>query len=316
LALCVAMTGVAVAYDNSRLTGHALLLPYQLNERTYFVSPLFIFQGPRPQPSYRNAALRDFYLCFDLPQYQETQSFRGLLTSWYSRAEKIWLVLLGPLFTLPLLLSFFVGIRRLRWAAHFGLSEFDWRARFLFWAGLISITGLAVEVYGLPHYAAPMSPLLFLVVLLALRRVRRLQFRSKPFGVFLSRAILIACLLMFALRSAAAPLHIDVSPSWPPAWYNSATERIPRTAYEEMLNNLPGRHLVIVFYEPDDDPNTFHEWVYNAADIDSAKIVWAWDMGAEKNQELLNYFKDRQVWKVNMDGTPFQDPPADAASTQ
>ena len=66
LALCVALTGAVIGYYDWKLTGHALLLPYQLNERTYFVSPLFIFQHPRPQPAYRNDALRDFYLSFDL----------------------------------------------------------------------------------------------------------------------------------------------------------------------------------------------------------------------------------------------------------
>jgi hypothetical protein len=306
LTICVALTGVMIGYYNSRLTGHALLLPYQLNERAYFVSPLFIFQGPRPQPVYRNDALRDFYLGFDLPQYQDTQSFSGLLASWYERFEKLWLVLLGPLLTLPLVIAPFTEPLNLR------LAWRDWRTRFLFWAGLLSIAALAIEVYGLPHYAAPMAPLLFIVVLLAMRRIRRKLVRGKPFGLFLSRAVLPACLLMFVLRAAAVPLHIDRGPFWPPAWYNSDEQRIPRTVYERLLNGVPGRHLVIVYYKPDSDPQTFHEWIYNAADIDSSKIVWAWDMGDAKNQELLDYFKDRQIWRVNMDGTPVAPPSAAA----
>ena len=44
-----------------------------------------------------------------------------------------------------------------------------------------------------------------------------------------------------------------------------------------------------------------HEWVYNAADIDAAKIVWARDMGAAQNQELLNYFHNRHIWLLNGD---------------
>jgi hypothetical protein len=44
--------------------------------------------------------------------------------------------------------------------------------------------------------------------------------------------------------------------------------------------------------------------VYNEADIDRAKVVWARDMGPEKNQELLAYYKDRRVWLVEPDKPP------------
>jgi hypothetical protein len=64
-------------------------------------------------------------------------------------------------------------------------------------------------------------------------------------------------------------------------------------------------------YQPADGAqhDVDREWVYNAADIDFAKIVWARDMGAAQNQELLNYFHDRHVgqhvsqhvWQLNGD---------------
>jgi len=43
------------------------------------------------------------------------------------------------------------------------------------------------------------------------------------------------------------------------------------------------------------------EWVYNRADIDNAKIVWARDMGPTDNAELIRYFKDRSVWLLQPD---------------
>jgi hypothetical protein len=59
---------------------------------------------------------------------------------------------------------------------------------------------------------------------------------------------------------------------------------------------------VIVRYQADHEP--FAEWVYNEADIDASKVVWARDMDAKQNQELLGYFRDRQVWLFEPDQVP------------
>jgi hypothetical protein len=48
----------------------------------------------------------------------------------------------------------------------------------------------------------------------------------------------------------------------------------------------------------------YHEWVYNEADIDRAKVVWARDMGPAQNKGLIGYFQNRHVWLVEADETP------------
>jgi hypothetical protein len=59
------------------------------------------------------------------------------------------------------------------------------------------------------------------------------------------------------------------------------------------------RHLVIVRYGPQHQPN--NEWVYNEADIDSSRVVWAREMDLPQTSRLLEYFKDRQVWLAEID---------------
>ena len=44
-----------------------------------------------------------------------------------------------------------------------------------------------------------------------------------------------------------------------------------------------------------------YEWVYNGAEIDSAKVLWARDIDSSQNEKLLAHFKDRQIWLVEPD---------------
>jgi hypothetical protein len=65
------------------------------------------------------------------------------------------------------------------------------------------------------------------------------------------------------------------------------------------LEREGGRHLVIVHYGS--KHSVHNEWVYNRADIDASDIVWAQDMGAEANRELVEYYRDRKIWLFQPD---------------
>src|ERR1700687_4945126 len=85
-------------------------------------------------------------------------------------------------------------------------------------------------------------------------------------------------------------------------WYGTQRIGIPRAQLDAQLERMPEKQLAIVRYPPDHAP--FDDWVYNAADIDKSKVVWAREMDARSNAELLQYFADRTVWLVEPDSNP------------
>jgi len=116
---------------------------------------------------------------------------------------------------------------------------------------------------------------------------------SAGIALWLSRAIVLALafttLLPIADRLRNPYALFDFGVAIP--------KEIDRERIQSQLNRTPGEHLVIVHYQQRDVPSV--EWVYNRDDIDHAKVVWARDMGAEANQELVRYFASRRIWYVD-----------------
>lgn len=72
-----------------------------------------------------------------------------------------------------------------------------------------------------------------------------------------------------------------------------------RKPVEMQLAAIPGEHLVLVRYSK--DHNSGEEYVYNEADIDHAKIVWAREIPGLDLKPLLAYFRNRDVWVFEPD---------------
>ncbi len=43
------------------------------------------------------------------------------------------------------------------------------------------------------------------------------------------------------------------------------------------------------------------EWVYNEADIDNAKVIFARAMDSKQDCQLVEYFKSRRIWSLYID---------------
>jgi hypothetical protein len=309
---CLLLLGLAASgmlYYNWRGTGRPLLMPYKLNQDTYHISRPFLFQKPYPIPHYHNRQMRTFYMFHEYPDLLRSRSSWGVQVLMEEKFRCYYVFLLWPL-----LLLFIPGVV---WAA----SSPELRVVVIS-VGLM-LLGLTAQLWPAHgHYAAPATGAILLIQLYALQRLRkagtshgeqenvrqqeslRVPHPSHPLvrvgkltlplplsfkGQF-SRAIVLALFLIMLLPIADR--------LWNPYALHDFGAAIPKQIDRErilnQLNRTPGEHLVIVHYQQRDVPSV--EWVYNRADIDRAKVVWARDMGPEANEGLVRYFASRRIW--------------------
>jgi hypothetical protein len=296
LILLLVLTACAMGYYFWRTTGSPWETPHFLIARTYSPAPYFPWQALRPAPVYHHAVMR-YYYCHDMMrQYEESRSITGMIKTDSTALVKLWDFYLGGALTLPLL----VALATLPYG--FSLRDISGNTRFLLLVCGTVIAGSMLPIVFLPHYAGPITCVILALVLQAMRRIR-----SQPAGLFIARAVPLVCVLMLVLRAGAKPLHLPLPPAWPgagaPTWCSPAPANVARARMRAQLKGYSGRQLAIVRYSPDHDV-LFHEWVYNEADIDRAKVIWARDMGPAQNKELIDYFQDRHAWLVEADDTP------------
>jgi hypothetical protein len=225
--------------------------------------------------------MRDYYAGWEVSEFKEGRTFPGFIRRTRHKMFELWRFYIGPAFSLPL------------FAIPFALR--DRRLRLALIAGFIFCLGFLVETWTFPHYVAPATGLVYLVILQCVRHMNRWRWRGAPVGQRLVLSLPLVCLGFVLLRVAAVAAHAPLEPRWPRGNLDH-----PKVVAE--LQQIPGQHLVIVLYGPHHDVD--RDWVYNEPDIDRADIVWARDMGADRNQELLRYFSSRHAWLLNGDEVP------------
>jgi hypothetical protein len=288
LALVLTLIAAGLGFYLWRVTGSPFRMPYQIEQETYAVAPYMAWQHIRPQPIYNNPVIEKMYVKEALAGYEFFRSPLGQLAKSYLA----WSFFLGPVLTLPFLLLVFALPR------DFSLRKVGSTTSVLLIFMGIFIVGTALESFYNAHYSAPITGLILALVLLAMRQLRHWG----PAGVFLTRAIPTICVLTFGLRAVAQPMHIPLSEFYEFAWYQSGPASFGRAAIQHQLEQMPGKQLVIVRYQTDHEP--FAEWVYNDADIDKSKVVWARQIDHDRDAKLVDYFRDRHVWILDADENP------------
>jgi hypothetical protein len=256
----------AMLYYNYRVTGHALLMPYALHQAQYGASPIFWMMPLGRPPVYRHEVIRRFWEMWDLPYYNAARSFPPHVALSFLIALQYFLT---PVSAMALFAAVFLRCGR--------------KVRIALSIAGVATAGLLLERYSNPHYFAPATGLVLLLVMLGAQYLK-VKFGYRVFGAFV--------VLFFAVAAIqASRLTVDE--------YPHKLFVAHRGGLIHRLESASGRHLVLVRYAP--DHNVMEEWVYNHADIDGSAIVWARDMGDAANRELLDYFRGRQVWLVEAD---------------
>lgn len=275
LSLVVVLTGAFMGYYNWRLTGNPLLLPHVLNTRTYHTTGLFLWNHKKPEMHYRNRQFADFYNGWERENYNNTWAD-------VARVSEEKLIRCG-------LTYFWVGELLLLPAVPFLFR--DRKMRLLLATFALVTAGAFVVIWSNAHYAAPLTCVIFALTVQAIRHLRTMRIGRRRTGVALSRAIVLLLVLDTAIntvRGICDPLL------WPCQGDPS------RAAIAEKLQHTPGKHLIIVRYEKDNH-NIHDEWVYNGAEIDSAKVLWARELDAQQNANLFFYYHDCKIWLVTPD---------------
>ena len=274
VAIGLTLVAMWMGFYNFRLTGNPLLMPHVLNTRTYHSAQPFLWQEPLRELHYHNQQFEDFYNDWERENYHRGFSDAARVT-W----EKIFRGTLS---------YFWMGLLLVLPGVPYALRDRKMRLPLVVLATVL--IGVFIVVWSAAHYAAPITCVLFLLIVQAVRHLRRMRWRGRPLGIALSRA-LVLCLLIdtgvLVARGICDPLF------WP-------CEGDPsRAAIEKTLEHTPGKHLIIVRYT--DDHNIHDDWVYNGAQIDGARVLWARELDPEQNSKLLDYFKDRKIWLVTPD---------------
>lgn len=281
-----------LGYYDYRVYGSPTTLPYTIDRARYAVAPYFIWQHLRPVPHYRYAVMRQFYAVIEIKGFTAIHSFTGFFSRSFAKIVQVILFFGGFALMPPLLMA-----RRVL---------LDRRVRFLVYCVLVLMAGQAVEIFMFLHYLAPFTVVFYALGLQAMRHLRLWKPEGKPVGLTLARLCVTLCVVMACLRVCAVPLHLEQN-VWPgletsTSWMGPGHWGTRRAAVQARLEKLPGPQLAIVRYSSDHDP--LDEWVYNRADIDASKVVWAREENPAADRALLRYYRNRTAWLVEPDTKP------------
>jgi hypothetical protein len=275
-----------IGHYQSSVTGSPFRLPYLCYEKQYALTPTFLAQPLRKSKGYTNEPMRIFHEEWEAGIFRSQQNWDGYFAEKTAKLCILWKFFLGWSLTIPALMGGIVS------AVSIFKNRTSACAR-LGWMGGASV-GLVILVHSQtvwmnPHYLAPLTPILWGWIGGGLASLSSWTLFKLEVGLLLA--------LSFVGFSAMLMLS-EFDTHWS-TMANAQGWQHRRDEIETKLLSTKGTHLILIDY--DDAHSPHQEWCYNSADIDGSKVVWARDLGQDKNLALLQYFENRIVYKLAVD---------------
>jgi hypothetical protein len=286
---------IFTGFYNWQVTGSPLRMPYEVNRDTYGWPENLGFL-PIKRVTIPDRTLRDMYRK-EIAHHSIYGSWHAFLDSLDVRAFENWSFFCGPVLTIPLLLLPKVFLDRRT------------RPLVVILAVMLALNLFQMVLY--PYHLGPIVPAIFAVIAQGSRHIYVLLSRTRPARGMAFALLLPLCVAAVStMKLEANDLGITLS-----YWEHGTEAHGEARAYlQAWLSRRPRKQLVIVHYSSQHSPD--QEWVYNGADIDSSKVVWARETDPESDARLVNYFKDREVWLLNADSKPQRVQPYDEDSSR
>jgi hypothetical protein len=267
-----------LGYYNHRVTGHWWRMPWVEYAQQYMTTPILFGQPPPRNAVFRNDKMRQFHAGYEQQEFARARGagYFGRLANatrelWENWTRPTTLVLLAPAAMLVLLRP---GRGGRGCGARFGAATFV----------LLLVLHPALTPWMRPQYLAPAAAGFVLWMTAALRTTAR----AGRVGAALAAGIVAAQLAAGVAMSA----------------HFATRDRPPGIRRDEIVRELesqPGKQLVLVRYT--DSPQLIFEWVYNDADLDAQRVVFARSLDPQSDSELISRFPGRNVWLLLVDGT-------------
>jgi hypothetical protein len=269
---------VAIGMYFSHVTGSPFVTAYQVNQKAYGW-PMGLAWTPPPKIEFRNVELKNYY-DYELGEREKVDGPIDFVEYLTFRLQEYWRFFLGPALTVPLIMIAAV-----------------WRRKpALIWGLAGGVFAILLEGAASPHYLAPATAVIVAIVIECCR-----HFHAKRISII--PMLLATMALVLALRIAAQNLGLPYTQNLNyQSWCCKVDGNMNKLRITRTLERIPGEHLV--FVKTKTDPFNLLPWIYNAADIDASRIVWARDLGPERDAQLAAYFHGRQMWVVDPNVEP------------
>ncbi len=276
-----AICGVAMALLGmyfARVTGSPFVTTYQINQKTYGW-PMGLAWTPPPKIEHRHIELQRYYE-YELGEREKVDGPIDFVEYLTFRIQEYWRFFIGPILTVPLIM----------------LSRVWRRRRVLFLALSGAVVAILLEGAASPHYLAPATAVIVAILVECIRHLRATRTLDVA---WLPAGIALVLVLRIAAQTAGLPYTQTLNFQ---SWCCRVEGNLNKSRIAAEILKTPGKHLV--FVKSKTDPYNLFQWIYNDADIDASSIVWARDLGRERDAQLSGYFHDRDVWIVDPNVEP------------